>query len=76
MVAAYRDKKVVSGLCAFFVRRFIGGSTIEGDVTLADGSIVKKYTSHNYSGGNVNVNVSAMTKLHLDVYSKLYIIQN
>jgi hypothetical protein len=47
-----------------------GGSTIEGDVTLADGNVVKKYTSHNYSGiGNVNVNVSAMTKLHLDVYS-------
>jgi hypothetical protein len=47
-----------------------GGSTIVGDVTLGDGNIVKKYTNHNYSGiGNVDVNVTAMTKLHLDVYS-------
>jgi hypothetical protein len=46
------------------------GSTIDGDVTLADGNIVKKYSNHNYSGiGNVDVNVSEMTKLHLDVYS-------
>ena len=49
------------------------GSNIVGDVTLGDGSIVKKYISHSYSGIKVNgagaLNVSAMTKLHLDVWS-------
>ncbi|MFT6747398.1 MAG: hypothetical protein ACJAZ2_001750 [Glaciecola sp.] len=43
-------------------------TTIE-DLALAD-NIVKKYTNHNYSGiGGGDVDVSAMTKLHLDVYS-------
>ncbi|RZJ69254.1 MopE-related protein [Flavobacterium sp.] len=50
-----------------------GGSTIVGDVTLADNSIVKKYTNHSYSGistnGAQNLNVSAMTHLHIDVWS-------
>ena len=49
-----------------------GGSTIDGDVALGDGNIVKKYSNHLYSGiqgNNGNLDVSAMTKLHIDVYS-------
>ena len=49
-----------------------GGSTIDGDVTLGDGNIVKKYSNHLYSGiqaGAGNLDVTAMTKLHIDVYS-------
>jgi Putative metal-binding motif/Secretion system C-terminal sorting domain len=50
-----------------------GGSNIIGDVTLADNSIVKKYIAHSYSGistnGSYTLNVSAMTHLHLDVWS-------
>ncbi|MEC4005926.1 T9SS type A sorting domain-containing protein [Flavobacterium sp. SUN052] len=50
-----------------------GGSTIVGDVTLADNSVVKKYTGHSYSGistnGAFNLNVASMTKLHIDVWS-------
>ena len=49
-----------------------GGSTIVGDVTLGDGKVVKKYTNHLYSGiqaGSGNLDVTSMTKLHLDVYS-------
>jgi Putative metal-binding motif len=52
---------------------FGGGCNIVGDVTLADSSIVKKYLSHSYSGIKVNgagsLNVTSMTKLHLDVWS-------
>ncbi len=51
-----------------------GGSTIVGDVTLADNSVVKKYTGHSYSGISANSNVtglfaSQMTHLHMDVWS-------
>ena len=50
-----------------------GGSNIIGDVTLGDFSIVKKYISHSYSGiapnGANDLNVSAMTHLHIDVWS-------
>lgn len=50
-----------------------GGSNIVGDITLGDGSIVKKYLSHSYSGIKVNglgdLNVTSMTHLHLDVWS-------
>lgn len=50
-----------------------GGSVIVGDVTLGDGSVVKKYTNHSYSGISTNgaqdLNVSAMTHLHMDVWS-------
>ena len=50
-----------------------GGSNIVGDVTLGDLSVVKKYTSHSYSGistnGALSLNVSAMTHLHIDVWS-------
>ncbi|MEI7509573.1 MAG: hypothetical protein WCJ62_08930, partial [Flavobacterium sp.] len=49
-----------------------GGSTIVGDVTLGDGNVVKKYTNHLYSGIQANagdLNVTSMTKLHIDVYS-------
>ncbi|RYZ49769.1 MAG: hypothetical protein EOP49_15480, partial [Sphingobacteriales bacterium] len=50
-----------------------GGSTIVGDVTLGDGQVVKKYTNHLYSGistnGALTLNVSAMTKMHIDVWS-------
>lgn len=50
-----------------------GGSTIVGDVTLADNSVVKKYINHSYSGistnGALDLNVSAMTHLHIDVWS-------
>ena len=50
-----------------------GGATIDGDVLLGDGSTVKKYTNHSYSGIKVNgtgdLNVSSMTRLHMDVWS-------
>lgn len=49
-----------------------GGSTIVGPVTLADGNTVMKYTNHLYSGiqaGAGNLDVTGMTKLHIDVYS-------
>lgn len=50
-----------------------GGSTIVGDVTLADNSVVKKYINHSYSGistnGAFSLDVSAMTKLHIDIWS-------
>lgn len=49
-----------------------GGSTIVGDVALGDGNVVKKYTNHLYSGiqvGAGDLNVTSMTKLHIDVYS-------
>ena len=49
-----------------------GGTTIDGDVVLGDGNTVKKYSNHLYSGiqaGAGNLDVSAMTKLHIDVYS-------
>ena len=51
-----------------------GGSTIVGDVTLADDSKVKKYTGHSYSGISANSNVTGlfvanMTHLHIDVWS-------
>lgn len=50
-----------------------GGSNIIGDVTLSDLSVVKKYVSHSYSGistsGAMTLNVSAMTHLHIDVWS-------
>ncbi len=51
-----------------------GGSTIVGDVTLPlDLSSVKKYVAHSYSGistsGAMTLNVSAMTHLHIDVWS-------
>lgn len=49
-----------------------GGSTIVGAVTLADGNTVVKYTNHLYSGiraGAGDLDVSQMTKLHIDVYS-------
>jgi len=53
---------------------FGGGATIVGDVTLADASVVKKYTGHSYSGISANSNVtplfaSQMTHLHIDVWS-------
>jgi len=50
-----------------------GGTTIVGDVTLVDGNIVKKYVNHNYSGiqlAATSIDVSAMTMLHMDVYSQ------
>ena len=48
---------------------FGGGTTIVGDVVLGDGNTVKKYTAHNYSGiGGGSYDVSAMEKLHIDVY--------
>uniref|UniRef100_UPI00404ABB2B T9SS sorting signal type C domain-containing protein n=1 Tax=Flavobacterium sp. TaxID=239 RepID=UPI00404ABB2B len=47
-------------------------ATIE-DETLLDGSVVKKYTGHNFSGistnGNIALDASQMTYLHLDVWS-------
>ena len=49
-----------------------GGSTIVGDVVLGDGNTVIKYTNHLYSGiraGAGDLDVTTMTKLHLDVYS-------
>lgn len=49
-----------------------GGSTIVGPVTLTDGNTVMKYTNHLYSGiqaGAGNLDVTTMTKLHIDVYS-------
>ena len=53
---------------------FGGGATIVGDETLADASVVKKYTGHSYSGISANSNVtglfaSQMTHLHIDVWS-------
>jgi hypothetical protein len=48
-----------------------GATSIE-DFTLADGNVVAKYLGHRYSGiraGAGDLNVSSMTKLHLDVYS-------
>ena len=51
-----------------------GGSTIVGDVTLDDSSVVKKYTGHSYSGISANTAAAGlfatdMTHLHLDVWS-------
>ncbi|MCI4442137.1 MAG: hypothetical protein JHC39_01420, partial [Lentimicrobium sp.] len=49
-----------------------GGCTIVGATTLGDGNTVNKYFNHLYSGiqvGAVSLDVSAMTMLHLDVYS-------
>ncbi|GAB1308080.1 hypothetical protein KH5_07630 [Urechidicola sp. KH5] len=47
-----------------------GGSSIEGDVVLADGNTVKKYKNHLFSGiGNGSWDVSGMQKLHIDVWS-------
>jgi len=49
-----------------------GGSTIVGDVVLGDGNTVIKYTNHLYSGiraGAGDLDVTTMTKLHMDVYS-------
>jgi hypothetical protein len=49
-----------------------GGATIVGPVTLGDGNTCVKYTNHLYSGiraGAGDLDVSAMTTLHLDVYS-------
>lgn len=49
-----------------------GGSTIVGATTLADGNTVVKYINHLYSGiraGAGDLDVSQMTKLHIDVYS-------
>jgi hypothetical protein len=49
-----------------------GGSTIVGATTLGDGNTVNKYFNHLYSGiqvDAVSLDVSAMTMLHLDVYS-------
>ena len=49
-----------------------GGSNIVGDVVLADGNTVIKYTNHLYSGiraGAGDLDVTTMTKLHIDVYS-------
>ena len=49
-----------------------GGSTIVGNVVLADGNTVVKYTNHLYSGiraGAGDLDVTSMTKLHIDVYS-------
>ena len=51
---------------------FGGGATIDGDVILGDGNVVKKYSNHLYSGiqaGAGDLDVTAMTKLHIDVYS-------
>jgi hypothetical protein len=48
------------------------GSTIIGATTLGDGNTVNKYLFHLYSGikvGAVSADVSAMTMLHMDVYS-------
>lgn len=46
------------------------GTTIVGDVTLGDSKTVVKYTSHLFSGiGGGSYDVSAMTMLHIDVYS-------
>lgn len=54
-----------------------GGSNIVGDVTLADNSVVKKYLAHSYSGiapnGANNLNVAAMTRLHMDVWSPNFV---
>ncbi len=51
-----------------------GGSTIVGDETLADASVVKKYTGHSFSGISANTDVTGlfaaqMTHLHIDVWS-------
>ncbi|MBC7525881.1 MAG: T9SS type A sorting domain-containing protein [Flavobacterium sp.] len=49
-----------------------GGSNIVGDVVLADGNTVIKYTNHLYSGiraGAGDLDVTSMTILHIDVYS-------
>ncbi|PKB15170.1 putative Ig domain-containing protein [Flavobacterium sp. 5] len=48
------------------------GATTEADVTFDDGNVVKKYANHNLSGiqaGTGDLDVSAMTKMHIDVYS-------
>ena len=48
------------------------GSTIVGDVVLGDGNTVIKYTNHLFSGiraGAGDLDVTTMTKLHMDVYS-------
>ena len=47
-----------------------GGSTIDGDVTLADGQVVIKYSGHQYSGiGGGDYDISSMETLHIDYYS-------
>ena len=49
-----------------------GGSNIVGDVLLADGNTVIKYTNHLYSGiraGAGDMDVTSMTMLHIDAYS-------
>ena len=49
-----------------------GGSTIVGDVLLADGNTVIKYTNHLYSGiraGAGDMDITGMTMLHIDAYS-------
>tara|TARA_R110002049_G_scaffold150890_3_gene314173 strand:+ start:9248 stop:10855 length:1608 start_codon:yes stop_codon:yes gene_type:complete len=47
-----------------------GGTTIVGNTTLGDGNNVFKYTNHLFSGiGGGSYDVSAMTMLHVDVYS-------
>ena len=49
-----------------------GGCTIVGPTVLGDGNTVIKYTNHLYSGiraGAGDLNVTSMTKMHIDVYS-------
>ena len=49
-----------------------GGATIVGDVVLADGNTVIKYVNHLFSGiraGAGDLDITSMTKLHIDVYS-------
>jgi hypothetical protein len=51
---------------------FGDGATSIADFTLSDGNVVAKYVGHRFSGiraGAGDLNVSSMTKLHLDVYS-------
>jgi hypothetical protein len=50
-----------------------GGCKFIGSIPLADGNTVHKYYNHLYSGiqvGAVSLDVSSMTKLHIDVYSQ------
>ena len=49
-----------------------GGCNIVGDVVLADGNTVIKYTNHLYSGiraGAGDLDVTTMTMLHIDAFS-------
>ena len=51
---------------------FGDGATSIADVTLGDSNVAAKYLGHRYSGiraGAGDLNVTIMTKLHLDVYS-------